>query len=286
MKLKLLQAAFALIPALGGFALPACAQNVGSGLMDGSLVSFINRSQRNLYLGFSPQPGRPVPFSWSPDCRRVTGQVVVPPGANATEGQILLAPGQICTVSVPTSAGASRFCATENPLPPGKTPNCFAAQQDGLTIIETNFTGGTGCARPNDFPPDNRNPMRSCVWYDINIVPEGCTNAKWAANGCNSDSTGASYNVPVQLYCPSETTFVCRGPRAGVGARYPTNCGIPPVYPYSAPIPVGGPYPTNQQAFFFPMSTSGDLKYPADKPQPIGRCPEGDKLFVIFPDGP
>lgn len=282
MKLKLLQAAFVVIPAFGGFAPPARAQNVGSGLMDGSLVSFINRSARTLFLGFSPQPGRPVPFSWSPDCRRVSGQVVVPPGANVADGQILLAPGQTCAVSVPTSAGASRFCATENALPPGKTPNCFAAQQDGLTVIETNFSGGAGCARPGDF---SAIPMRSCVWYDISVVPEGCTNARWAANNC-SDSGGASYNVPVQLFCPAETTFSCRGPRSNSGARYPENCGTPPVYPYSVPIPVGGSYPTNQQAFFFPMSTSGDLKYPVDRPQPIGRCPEGGKLFVIFPDGP
>jgi len=261
-------------------ALPARAQNVGSGMMDASLVSFINRSSRTLFIGFSPQIGRPAPSSWSPDCRRVAGQVVLPPGTNLAEGQVLLPPGQTCTVSVPVSAGASRFCVTENALPPGKTPNCFAAQQDGLTIVETNFAGQSGCVRPYD-----ESLMRSCVWYDISIVPPGCTDAKWAANKC-SDSGGASYNVPVQLFCPGQTTFSCRGPRADSGARYPQNCGTPPVYPYSASIDIGGAYQTNQHAFFFPMSTSGDFKYPADKPQPIGRCPEGGKLFVIFPDGP
>ncbi|WP_442756005.1 hypothetical protein ACNHKD_05035 [Methylocystis sp. JAN1] len=281
MKLKLFRRAVAFVLALSSFAaLPACAQNVGGGTMDATLVSFINRSARTLYLGFSPQPGRPAPFSWSPDCRHVSGQVVLPPGANLAEGQVVLPPGQTCTVSVPVSAGASRFCATENPLPPGKTPNCFAAQQDGLTIIETNFTGQTGCVRPNDV-----SLMRSCVWYDISVVPEGCTNAKWAADACR-ESGGASYNVPVQLFCPNETTFSCRGPRADSGARYPLNCGIPPVFPYGVSINVGGAYPANQQAYFFPMSTSGDFKYPADRPQPIDRCPEGGKLFVIFPDGP
>ncbi|QGM97645.1 hypothetical protein [Methylocystis parvus] len=255
---------FALLAiALGGHAPPAYAQNVGAGLMDASLVAFVNRSQRTLYIGFSPQPGRPAPFSWSPDCRRINGQVVLPPG-------------QTCAVSVPPSAGASRFCAMENLLPPGKTPDCFAAQRDNLTIIEANFASREGCARLQDNP---ESLMRSCVWYDVNVSPEGCTNAEWSANLC-AQSGGAAYNVPVQLFCAGQPTFTCQGPPATTGAKYPLKCGAP------GADCVGGVDPACQQAYFFPMSTSGPNKYPASKPQPIARCPEGQKLFVIFPEGP
>jgi hypothetical protein len=279
MKLKLLQAATALFLALSSFATaPASAQNVGGGMMDGSLVSFINRSQRTLFLGFSPQPGRPVPFSWSPDCRRVSGQTVLPPGSSQNVGQILLAPGQTCTVSVPVSAGASRFCATENPLPPGKTPDCFAAQRENLTIIETNFTSQEGCQKPGEFP---KTAMRSCVWYDINITPESCTNCGWFKNNCQ-DKGGFSYNVPVQLFCAGSATFTCQGPLGKLGdTPYPANCGAV----VTQPDCIGGRNAACLQAYFYPMSTSGACAYPASKPQPIDRCPEGGKLFVIFPDG-
>lgn len=255
----LVLAALAFTPA----APPALAQNVGSGLMDASLVAFVNRSQRTLYIGFSPQPGRPAPFSWSPDCRRINGQVVLPPGES-------------CAVSVPPSAGASRFCAMENLLPPGRTPDCFNAQRDNLTVIETNFASREGCARLTDDPQTS---MRSCVWYDLSVAPEGCTNAAWNADRC-AKSGGAAYNVPVQLFCAGQPTFTCQGPAVTTGAKYPARCGMP------GAVCVGGVDPACQQAYFFPMSTSGPDKYPASKPQPIARCPEGQKLFVIFPDGP
>lgn len=226
-----------------------------------STIIVANSGQRPLYIAFSVQPGKPGPVVWSKNCERFNDQVYLPPGES-------------CKATVQSSVGSSRFCAAENPVPPGKTPNCYAAQRDNLTMIETNFTSGNGC------DPTNQS---SCVWYDISIVPESCTNCEWAANNCNN-SGGASYNVPVQLSCNNAMSFMCRGPIGTIGtfgAKYPVNCGTP----LNQPACAGGVNAACVQAYFFPMSTAGACQYPASKPQPIAQCPQKETLVVNFLGG-
>ena len=247
----------------------AYAQTYGNGLIPSSSVTFVNRSANPRYVAFSVQSGNPGPVVWSSDCERFNNQ-------------IYLAPGQVCSASVPSSAGPSRFCARENPAPPGKSPSCFAAQAENLTIIGTNFTSGAGCNRSGD-PLGVDVVQKSCVWYEISVVPESCTNCAWYGDNCKNGG-GPSYNAPVQLSCAGAPTFTCRGPigpLGAYGAKYPQNCGAP----FNQPSCIGGLNGACLQAYFFPMSTSGACKYPTDKPQPNAQCPQGQTLFVTFLDG-
>jgi len=245
--------------ALGG---TAGAQSFGNGLVAASTVGFLNRSSRTLYVSFAVQPGRIAQILWSPACERFNDQV-------------RLGPGQSCSASIPSSVGPSRFCAAENPAPAGRGPNCNDAELQNQTVIQTNFTNGQGC-RPMT--------QASCLWYNISIAAENCTNCDWNADNCK-DTGGAAYNVPVQLSCRSGPTFTCRGPVAPLGVygvNYPTNCGTP----FNQPTCIGGPNGACQQAFFYPMSTSGACAYPASRPQPIGQCQQGEALVVTFLEGP
>jgi hypothetical protein len=263
LSLRLFKAIVFLVAALPLFAIgPARAQTYGSGLVADGSVNFTNRSARPLYVAFSVAPGRPGPVVWSAGCQRFNEQV-------------RLAPGESCVASVPASAGPARFCAAENPEPAGKTPNCYDAQKRNQTIIETNFANGQGC-RPTT--------QNSCVWYDVSIIPESCTNCGWLANNCK-DSGGVSYNVPVQLSCRSAPSFTCRGPVAPLGVygvKFPTNCGTP----FNQPNCIGGLNGACLQAYFYPMSTSGACAYPTSKPQPNGQCQQGETLYATFLDGP
>ena len=80
---------------------------------------------------------------------------------------------------------------------------------------------------------------------DISLIPSTCTDALWKLNQC-AGTGGASYNLPVQLTCPSQPTYTCQGPTSTLYGpeNYPSNCGnpnswqaVPPVIP---------------QAYFFP----------------------------------
>jgi hypothetical protein len=237
----------------------AVAQNFGNDLVDTGAVDFLNRSQRALFVSFTVESGLPAPVAWSSNCPRHNKEVRI-------------APGQNCRASVPASAGVSRFCASEFPSPPGKAANCF--EPSNKTVIETNFASGAGC-----YPTS----QKSCIWYDIRVVPPNCTDCDWLKDNCK-DSGGPAFNVPVRLSCAGGPAFTCRGPIGPVGpygAQYPTQCGAPS----AAPNCIGGLNAACLQAYFYPMSTSGACKYPTALPQPIGQCAQGQTLFVTFLDG-
>jgi len=229
----------------------------GGGLVT---VSVSNKGAATLYVAFTVQSGAPGPITWS--------------GCTVTNNQAILTPGPTCTATVPNTAGVSRFCASTQPWPTGQTPNCWNAQRNNQTLIETNFTSGTGCYPTN---------QASCVWYDISVIPENCTNCDWQTNNCNN-AGGVSYNVPVQLACSAAPTFTCQGPVGPIGsynAQYPTKCGTV----LTQPNCVGGPQ-SCLQAYFFPMFTSGSCPYPSSKPQPNAECLQGNTLVVNFLSGP
>ncbi len=241
----------------------ASAQNFGNSLVATGDVEFFNRSPRVLFVAFSVESHLPAQISWTPSCARFNNEVRI-------------APGERCRASVPFSVGPARFCASEYPSPAGKTANCGPGNR---TIIEANFTSDLGCRLPGEIQSNQKN----CTWYDIRVVPPNCTDCDWLSNNCR-DAGGPAYNVPVALSCAGAPTFTCRGPIAPVGpygAKYPAYCGAP----YSAPNCVGGLNPTCLQAYFYPMSTSGACKYPTTLPQPNGRCPDGQTLFVTFLEG-
>ena len=83
-------------------------------------------------------------------------------------------PGAICTgVAEICGTQPSRFCASTSPM---ATPNCYQAQANHQTMIETNFAAnGGGC-----YPAS----MASCVWYDISLIPGACTDDAWQPNYC------------------------------------------------------------------------------------------------------
>lgn len=247
--------------ALASLSTPAPSQTYGGGLMDVSTVTFVNLSRNALYVAFSVEPGRPGPVVWSNGCERFNDQVYLPQG-------------QSCAASVPSGTGASRFCAAGSPQPPGKTPNCFTAQRDNLTIIETNFAGGSGC---------NPATQKSCVWYAVNVTPEDCTYALWSKNKCGpapvaggvGDTSGAAYNVPVRLACGRQPPLTCRGP-IDTATGYPAHCGTP-----GSKTCIGGLNPSCVQAYFHPMTRA-----PADVLRPTLQCRQGETLVVQFLAGP
>lgn len=232
-------------------------------IADPSLVRVlvVNLNASTLHVAFTTQSHQPGPIRWSAAC----------PVRNH---QIALAPGQRCEGFAPISAGVSRFCASDAPERAGRTPDCFEAQRHNQTMVETNFASGAGC-----YPAT----QSSCVWYDVSVIPQTCTNCDWAADNCK-DAGGVSYNVPVQLACADAPTFTCRGPVGPIGAhgaRYPTRCGAV----FNEPTCAGGPQ-SCLQAYFFPMFTSGACKYPTSKPQPNAQCMQGKTLVIRLLDGP
>jgi hypothetical protein len=122
-----------------------------------------------------------------------------------------IAAGQTCAATVPATVGSTRFCASLD-APPA---NCWNAQANHQTMVETTFVTATNC-----FPAG-----QPCVYYDISVIPQNCTDAAWALNGCQGTG-GAAYNHPVAVGCDSATTFACMGPASGT-ELYPSNCGNP-----------------------------------------------------------
>ena len=100
----------------------------------------------------------------------------------------------------------------------------------------------------------------------------------WQKDRCKGEG-GASYNYPVELTCPAETTYTCRGPTGTkYGSEiYPQNCGNPDPPP---PHCVGnGPQCVN--AYFYPMYDKPESSY-----APNSVCPGEQILTITFLSGP
>ncbi len=182
-----------------------------------------------------------------------------------TNNQVEILPGHTCLALVPSNVGTSRFCAfVTRQTPP--MANCFLAQRINQTMVETTFGDPS-----NDYCYPSS--MGSCVWYDISVIPESCTDADWTANRC-ANTGGASYNLPVMLACNNEPTYICRGPTSSTygSALYPSKCGNPE----ASCVPGSIPAPSCDNAYF----------HPTPVPSPNAECLAGSTLQITFLSGP
>jgi len=211
-------------------------------------VTLTNQTAGTIYVAFTnyttQQPGQ---INWG-TC-----------ASSVSNNQLALAKGAICTTAVPTTVGSSRFCASTTQM---ATPNCNKAQANHQTMVETNF--GSGSA--NTCYPTS---MASCVWYDISVIPQNCTDAAWAQNQC-ANTGGAAYNLPVSIACTGQPTNTCQGPPNPGNSNYPTKCGNPNGT-------CVGNTPNCVNAYFFPMFSG-----PPSQHQPNSQCPAGATLAITF----
>ena len=215
-------------------------------------VSVTNSQSTAIYVSFTIANGTPGPITWTTNSSCVISGVGIQIAANQT-----------CSAYVPPSAGSSRFCAATNAAP----ANCWLAQANHQTMIETNFLPGSngGCFG-----------MGPCVWYDISVIPQTCTDSKWAANYC-AGSGGASYNLPVQTSCGGTATYTCQGPTNTTwgSENYPSNCGTPVPNP-----PCAGSSQLCANAYFFPMFSGPPSTY-----QPNQGCYGPNVFGITFMSG-
>ena len=237
--------------AVRAVAAKACEPRPLTSTASATTVTVTNDRTNPIFVSFTLQSGSPGPITWS------TNNNCVLSGAG-----IQITGGQTCTASVDSSASTSRFCAAREAAP----ANCFLAQQNHQTMIETNFETS---AAPGCF-----NKGAPCVWYDISIIPSFCTDKDWATNQC-SGTGGASYNLPVATSCGGTTTFACAGPQNSTWGteQYPSTCGNPNA------LCVGGTA-SCVQAYFFPMFSGTPAKY-----QPNVPCLSGQTFGIVFMAG-
>ena len=167
-----------------------------------------NQQAQTIYVAFTLGAGQaPGALNWG-NC---SGYV--------SNNQAALPSGTTCNTVVPTSSGSSRFCASTSSM--GTMPNCYNAQTNHQTLVETAFgSGSNGCTSPT---------MASCVWHDISVIPANCTDQLWVSPSWCSNTGGAAYNLPVTLSCAGQPTFTCQGPPGSTwgNSNYPSKCGNP-----------------------------------------------------------
>lgn len=178
----------------------------------------------------------------------------------------IVAPGTTCEVSVASSTGPSRLCGA---LTAADVPDCWQAQWNHVTLLETNF-------------------QSSEVFYDVSIIPlnfgkPGCLNEQWEQDFCNA-SGQASYNLPVSFGCSLDPAiyFTCQGPPSqkwGTMNLYPGNCGDPPKALDDPSLCICGQpcSPCNVGAFFYPMAT-----LPEGTKTPVRSCAIPGTLEATF----
>jgi hypothetical protein len=211
-------------------------------------VTVTNNGTNTIYVAFTNYSTQlPGPVTWT-NCSVVNNQVAIP-GAGTT-----------CNATVPATAGISRYCAFTSQVPAGQSPNCNLAQARNQTMIETIFgTRADGVCYPAT--------LASCVWYDLSVIPQNCTNAAWTLNNCQNTG-GASYNLPVSITSSGQLTYTCQGPASSTpygNANYPSNCGNP----VATWI---GNTATCDNAYFFPIPL----------PQPVSEAQPGQTLVITF----
>ena len=175
-----------------------------------------------------------------------------------------VASGSTCQVEVDPSTGPSRLCASDDA---SDIPDCWQAQWNHVTLLETNFTSTE-------------------VFYDLSVIPlnfgkPGCTDQQWQTDYCNA-SGQASYNLPLSAGCSTDaaTDFTCQGPPSsqwGTENMYPGNCGNPPQNPEDPSLCVCGQCgpPCNVDAFFYPMA-----ELPQGTKTPVRSCAIGGNLVA------
>jgi hypothetical protein len=209
-----------------------------------------NQQARTIYVAFTLGAGQTAgAINWG-NC---TGYV--------SNNQAALPAGATCNTVVPTSSSSSRFCASTSAM---SAPNCYNAQTNHWTMVETTFgAGAQGC-----YPTS----MASCVWYDISVIPSNCTDSLWQTQNYCSNTGGAAYNLPVQLSCQGQPTYTCQGPPASTygNSGYPGNCGNPNAT-------CTGNTQSCVNAYFHPMFVPPYSQY-----QPNAQCPQGAALTVTF----
>lgn len=207
-------------------------------------VKIVNKQSVPIYVAFTATGGTPGAISWGSGCSKS--------GSGAK-----IAAGGTCQASVTADGTSTRFCADTDAVP----ANCFEAQQNHQTMIETNFEPSTngGC-----FNQGN------CVWFDISLIPSTCTDQLWDENQC-AGTGGASYNLPVQVACGSSTVYTCQGPVSGAWGpeNYPSQCGNPDSTCQSSP--------NCQNAYFYPMFDPPENQY-----QPNTVCTAAQTLTITF----
>jgi len=207
-------------------------------------VTIVNRQAVPIFVGFTASGGTPGAITWGAGCTKS--------GSGAK-----IAAGASCQASVASNAAATRFCADTASVP----ANCFEAQQNHQTMIETNFepASNSGC-----FGQGN------CVWFDISLIPSTCTDQLWDENQC-AGTGGAAYNLPVQVACGGTTVYTCQGPVSGAWGpeNYPSQCGNPEATCQSSP--------NCQNAYFYPMFDPPEASY-----QPNTVCLAGKALTITF----
>jgi hypothetical protein len=237
-----------------------------------------NQTGADIWVGFW-SPGSTV--AWGTGCQQLA----------SAKTTAKVAKGVTCVATVTSTNIRSRFCASTT----AGAANCSVAQQRHQTVIETNF-------QPNCF-----GTKTSCIWYDISVIPLNtvqsgygyCTDCTWNGNPkdptCklkpkNKNSycarTGqVAYNLPVQLSCTKQPTYICRGPLSTkgpgsiiYGQAYPSNCGNP-----NATCACGSPGCPKANcvaAYFYPMFYPPEANY-----QPNAVCPSGQTLAIDFLPG-
>jgi len=232
-------------PQLKALAEQACETSLGAKAESGP-VTITNKQSKPIYVGFTTIDHKPGPITWGSGCTK-SGK-----GAR-------IAAGATCKATVASNAAPSRFCASPKAVP----ADCFDAQQNHQTMVETNFEPSTnaGC-----FNKGN------CVWFDISVIPQNCTDALWQKNQCASTG-GASYNFPVQVACgtSAKPTYTCQGPTTTKwgNSNYPGKCGNPNATCQSKS--------NCQNAYFYPMFDPPENKY-----QPNTVCLSGQPLAITF----
>ncbi len=243
-------------------------------------AQIVNQTGADIWVGFWSPPASTI--TWGSGCQQLA--------ASKTTAKVLK--GTTCIATVTSTNAASRFCASKT----AGAVNCSVAQQQHLTVIETNF-------QPNCFGTKS-----SCIWYDISVIPLNpvqagygyCTDCTWNGNAkdptCklkpkNANSycarTGqVAYNLPVQLSCSKQPTYMCRGPLSTkgpgsitYGQAYPSNCGNPNAT--CACGTPGCPKANCVATYFYPMFYPPENKY-----QPNAACPSGQTLTMDFLSGP
>ncbi len=232
-------------PQLKALAEQACETSLGATAEAGP-VTITNKQSKPIYVGFTTIDHKPGPITWGSGCTK-SGK-----GAR-------IAAGATCKATVASNAAPSRFCASPKAVP----ADCFDAQQNRQTMVETNFEPSTnaGC-----FNKGN------CVWFDISVIPQNCTDALWKKNQCASTG-GASYNFPLSIACGTgaKPTYTCQGPTTTKwgNSNYPGKCGNPDATCQSKA--------NCQNAYFYPMFYPPENKY-----QPNAVCLSGQTLAITF----
>ncbi len=235
---------------------PARATRPRAGAEQTQTVQIRNQRGETIYVtcseGITAATG-PCNLTWGAGCSAQ--------GQGALGIHAAIAPGSTCAVAVDTSTGPSRLCAADSL---GEIPDCWQAQWNHVTLLETNFTA-------------------SEVFYDLSIIPlnfgdPGCLNAQWQSDYCNA-SGQASYNLPLSVGCSSDATTysTCQGPVSdtwGTGNLYPGNCGNPPQTPSESCV-CGQCTLCNVVAFFYP--TAG---LPEGSQTPVRSCALGSTLVA------